>query len=77
MVRLKFVFANHDGVHVEQEQEIKKSILDVKEDLSHHGLRVSPALAADRVAWPAPPRPLSFSCCFASSNGNSASALSR
>ena len=33
MVRLKFVFANHDGVHVEQEQEIKKSILDVKKDL--------------------------------------------
>jgi hypothetical protein len=33
MVRLKFVFANHDGLVVEQEAEIKKSILEVKKDL--------------------------------------------
>ena len=46
MVRLKFVFANHDGVHVEQEQEIKKSILDVKEDL------IAPAaVPCLRAAW--------------------------
>jgi hypothetical protein len=33
MVRLKFVFANHDGLIVEQEHEVKKSILEVKKEL--------------------------------------------